>query len=158
MRIVDGHNLIGTGGELGLALTQEDKEERLLRLLARWRSRRRSREPLLVVFDGGYGRLATGPRRYSHAGMDVEWALGETADAVILRRVKRSPRPREIEVVTSDRTVARAAASLGAHSIRSQEFLSAVARALEDGPAPEKPESSTPDEIAAWLERFSGPR
>ncbi len=154
MRIIDGHNLIGAAGAFGIALSQEDKEERLLRLLASWRSRRRQREQLLVVFDGSYGRLAVGPRRYSHAGIDVECALGESADAVILRRVRTAANAREIEVVSSDRAVAREAASRGARVTGSQEFLAALDRALEEGQAPEKPEAPTQAEVAEWLERF----
>jgi predicted RNA-binding protein with PIN domain len=157
VRIIDGYNVIGVGGDLGLALDQPDKEERLLRLLALWRSRRRGREATLVVFDGHHGRLAVGPRRYSRAGIDIEYAIGESADAVIVRRVRGAPRPKEIEVVTSDRLVLRAVAGWGARGTRSPDFLAAVASALEEEPAAEKPQDSSPEEVAAWLERFGGP-
>ena len=92
MRIIDGYNVIGAAGEFGLALSLPDKEDRLLRLLSSFRSRRRSRQAMLVVFDGHYGKLAAGPRRYSHLGIQVEWALGETADAVIARKVRSAAR------------------------------------------------------------------
>ena len=154
MRIIDGYNLVGAAKEFGLDLSQPDKEERLLRLLAAWRSRRRSREPLLVVFDGHHGRLVAGPRRSSRAGIDVEWAVGESADALILRRVRAARRPREIEVVTSDRAVAREAASHGARVVRSPDFLAAIAPALAAGETAEKPEAPTADEVAEWLEKF----
>ncbi|HEY6000336.1 MAG TPA: NYN domain-containing protein [bacterium] len=154
MRIVDGHNLIGAAGAFGLALSQPDKEERLLRLLVAWRGRRRSREPLLLVFDGHYGRLADGPRRTSRAGIDVEWAVGEPADALILRRVRAAARPRQVEVVTSDRAVARAAASQGARVVRSQDFAAAIAATFPEGAVPEKPGAPTPDEVEEWLEEF----
>ena len=156
MRIIDGYNLIGAAGEFGLDLSQPDKEERLLRLLAAWRARRRGRDRLLVVFDGHYGRLAAGPRRSSRAGIDVEWAVGESADALILRRVRAARRPREIEVVTSDRAVAREAASHGARVTRSPDFLAAIAPALAAGAAPEKPEAPSPAEVDRWLEEFGG--
>ena len=154
MRIIDGYNVIGAAGEFGLALSLPDKEDRLLRLLSSFRSRRRSRQAMLVVFDGHYGRLATGPRRYSQLGIEVEWALGETADAVIARKVRSAARPREIEVVTSDEPVLRAIASCGAKGIRSPEFLAELSRAFVDEPAAEKPEASSPAEVAEWLERF----
>jgi len=156
VRIIDGYNLIGAAGGIGLTLAQPDKEERLLRLLAAWRARRRSREPLLVVFDGDYGRLAKGPRRSSRAGIDVEWAVGESADALLLRRVRGAARPREIEVVTSDRAVAREAASHGARVVRSADFLATIAPAPAEGQAPEKPEAPTADEVGEWLEQFGG--
>lgn len=154
MRIIDGYNLIGVAGEFGMDLSQPDKEERLLRLLVAWRARRRVREPVHVVFDGHHGRLAAGPRRFTRAGIDVEWAVGESADALILRRVRAARRPREIEVVTSDRAVAREAASHGARVVRSPDFLVAIAPALAEGPAPEKPEAPTAAEVDEWLEKF----
>jgi predicted RNA-binding protein with PIN domain len=154
VRIIDGYNVIGAAGGLGLALSQPDKEERLLRLLSTFRSRRRSRQAMLVVFDGSHGRLAAGPRRYSRLGIGVEWTLGETADTVIVRKVRSAARAREIEVVTSDQSVLRAIAGWGATGTRAPAFLADVARALEDAPAAEKPEAASPDEIAEWLERF----
>ena len=154
MRIIDGYNVIGAAGEFGLALSQLDKEDRLLRLLASFRSRARSRQAMLVVFDGHYGRLANGPRRYSQLGIDVEWSLGETADAVIARKVRSAARAREIEVVTSDESVLRAITTCGAKGIRSQEFLAAIARAFPDEQDAEKPAAPGPDEVAAWLDLF----
>lgn len=154
MRIIDGYNVIGAAGRFGLALNQPDKEERLLRLLGSYRSRRRSRQEMLVVFDGGAGRLANGPRRYSHMGIQVEWTLGESADEAIARKVRRAARAREIEVVTSDQSVLRAVAGSGAQGTRSQEFLDAVQQVLAQEPAAEKPEASTPAEVADWLDKF----
>lgn len=154
VRIIDGYNLIGAAQQFGLTLDQQDKEPRLLRLLASWRSRRRSREPLLVVFDGHYGRLAAGPRRYSHAGIGVEWAIGETADEVIVRRVRAARRAREVEVVTSDQRVLRLIASLGAKGTRSPEFLAGIGRVLAPDPAAEKPGAPSAAEVEEWLERF----
>jgi len=154
VRIIDGYNVIGAAGEFGLALSQPDKEERLLRLLSSFRSRRRSRQTMLVIFDGHYGRLATGPRRYSFMGIDVEWALGETADAVIARKVRSAAHAREIEVVTSDQQVLRAIENCGAKGIRSPVFLAELSRVFVDEPAAEKPGESSPAEVADWLERF----
>jgi len=156
VRIIDGYNVIGAAGEFGLALSLPDKEVRLLRLLSTFRSRRRSRRTMLVVFDGHYGKLATGPRRYSHLGIQVEWALGETADAVIVRKVRSAARAREIEVVTSDESVLRAIASCGAKGIRSQEFLAEISRAFPDEAIAEKPGAPNPAEVAEWLDRFGG--
>ena len=155
MKILDGHNLIGAGAACGLSLEQPDKEARLLRLLVAHRSRRRSRERTLVVFDGHHGRLAVGPRRYSHGGVDVEIAIGESADAVILRRVRGAAHPREITVVTSDGAVLRGAASSGAKGMRASEFFAEVQAAAPAGAEEaEKPEAPGPDEVAEWIERF----
>ena len=158
MRIIDGYNVIGVAGEFALDLSQPDKEDRLLRLLALFRSRRRSRQAMLVVFDGHYGRLASGPRRYSQLGIAVEWALGETADAVIGRRVRAAARAQEIDVVTSDQQLLRTVTSWGAKGTRSPAFLAEISRTLVDEPAAEKPEAPGPDEVADWLERFGDGR
>ncbi len=158
MRIIDGYNVIGAAGEFGLALSLPDKEDRLLRLLAAGRSRRKSRQAMLVVFDGHYGRLTAGPRRYSRLGIDVEWTLGETADAAITRKVRSAARAREIEVVTSDEQLLRAISSSGAKGLRSREFLAEISRLFADEPAAEKPGAPSPAEVAEWLERFSDGR
>lgn len=158
MRIIDGYNLIGAAGAFGLALSQPDKEERLLRLLSTFRSRRRSARAMLVVFDGHYGRLAVGPRRYSQTGIDVEWTLGETADAAIERKVRSAARASEIQVVTSDELLLRGVVSRGAQQLRCPAFLEELAAALAEEPAAEKPEQSSPAEVAEWLERFGDGR
>jgi predicted RNA-binding protein with PIN domain len=158
VRIIDGYNLIGAGGAFGLALSQQDKEDRLLRLLSSYRSRRRSRQAMLVVFDGHYGRLAAGPRRYARLGIQVEWSLGETADAVIVRRVRTVASARGIEVVTSDEQVLRAIASCGAAGVRSQEFLADISRAFPEKPDAEKPGAPSEAEVATWLKVFGDDR
>jgi len=158
VRIIDGYNVIGAAGEFGLALSLPDKEVRLLRLLSSFRSRRGSRQPMLVVFDGQYGKLAGGPRRYAHLGIQVEWSLGETADAVIARKVRSATRAGEIEVVTSDEQILRAIASCGAKGIRSREFLAEVSRAFPDEAAAEKPATPSEAEVAKWLEVFGDGR
>ena len=59
-----------------------------------------------------------------------------------------------MEVVTSDEQVLRAIASCGAKGIRSQEFLADIARAFPDAATTEKPDTSSPAEIAEWLNLF----
>jgi predicted RNA-binding protein with PIN domain len=154
VRIVDGYNVIGAAREFGLALSLPDKEDRLVRLLSSYRSRRRSRQAMLVVFDGHFGRLAAGPRRYTQLGIQVEWSLGETADAVIVRRVRAAARAREIEVITADEQVLRAVTGCGAKGVRSSEFLAELSRIFVDEPAAEKPGEPSPAEVAEWLELF----
>lgn len=154
MKIFDGYNLIGAADGIGINLAQPDKEERLLRLLSACRSRRRNADRWLVVFDGGYGRLAEGPKKYTRGGIEVEWAVGESADEVIVRRLRRIRHPREVEVVTSDGEVLGAARTAGAVGTRSQDFLRKVKQGLEPVPEAEKPSGSTPEEIREWLTIF----
>lgn len=155
MKIFDGYNVIGAGASFGLSLEQEDKEEKLVRLLSTYRARVRRKEAFLVVFDGNYGVLTRGRKKYRRGGIDIEWAVGESADSLIVRRVKASGNPRGIEVVTSDREVQRQVGHARATAVRSGDFLDRVAR--ETGAeAPEKPEKPSAGEVEEWLEIFGG--
>ena len=155
--LVRGAPAIGVTAAFGMALAVR-KEDRLLRLLSSFRSRRRSRLAMLVVFDGHYGKLATGPRRYMFMGIEVEWALGETADTVIARKVRTAARAQEIEVVTSDEHLLRTVAGSGAKGMRCPAFLAELSRVFVDEPAAEKPDAPSPTEVADWLERFGDGR
>jgi predicted RNA-binding protein with PIN domain len=154
MKIFDGYNVIGAGRELGLDLGQADKEERLLRLLFAYRSRRRMKERFLVVFDGDYGRLAEGPRKSTRGGITVEWAVGESADDLIVRRVRKTANPRGVQVITSDRDVLDRIRHCRAEGVRSDVFLRGVAEELKDERIAEKPDAPSPEEVQEWLTLF----
>jgi len=154
MKIFDGYNVIGAGKRFGLALNQEDKEERLLRLLSTWRVRRRSTARCLVVFDGHYGRLAEGPKSSTRGGITVEWAVGESADSVIVRKVRSSRNPRQIEVITSDAEVLRRVRHARGRGVRSEEFLAGLGQLLGEGEGHEKPGDPTAGEVEEWLTLF----
>jgi predicted RNA-binding protein with PIN domain len=155
MKIFDGYNVIGAGRELGLDLGQNDKEERLLRLLFTYRSRRRMKERFVVIFDGDYGRLADGPRRSTRGGITVEWAVGESADDLIVRRVRKAAKPRGVQVITSDRDVLDRVRRCRAEGVRSGVFLRGVREELKDDErVAEKPEAPSPEEVQEWLTLF----
>lgn len=154
MKIFDGYNVIGAAGAFGLDLAQSDKEERLLRLLLRYRTARGGRGRYLVVFDGTFGRLLQGPRKETRGGITVEWAVDESADSLIVRRLRRSRNPGQIDVVSSDREVRRQVALLGGRPVRSEEFLAAAKEALAGEPPLEKPENPTAREVKEWLDLF----
>ena len=116
--------------------------------------RRRVRERYLVVYDGDYGRLAEGPKKYMHMGIGVEWAVGESADDLIVRRVVRARNPRGMQVVTSDGAVVRGVRAAGASAMSSREFLRMVKVALGESDAAEKPSSPSAAEVEKWLEIF----
>ena len=154
MKIFDGYNVIGAGGKLGLSLSQEDKEERLLRLLSSYRVHARSRGRFLVVFDGHYGRLAEGPRRYTRGVIGVEWAVGESADVVIIRKVRKSRNPKGLEVITSDGEVLRKVRQARARGTRSEDFLRKVEEVSRSVPEFEKPGPPSAGEVEEWLLLF----
>ncbi len=153
MKIFDGYNVIGAGGRFGLSLALEDKEERLLRLLSTWRVRRGAGR-CLVVFDGHYGRLAVGPKSSTRGGITVEWAVGESADSVIVRKVRSSRNPRQIEVITSDAEVLRLVRHARGRGVRSEEFLAGLEQLLGEGEGQEKPGDPTAGEVEEWLALF----
>ena len=155
MKIFDGYNVIGAGKKCGLDLSQDDKEERLLRLLSKYRSQKRKKERFLVVFDGDYGHLAFGGRKSSGAGIDVEWAIGESADSLIVRKVQNSANPRGIEVITSDREVLLGIRDRRARGVRSGDFLEEVQKALGAGVEAEKPAPPSASEVQEWLDLFA---
>lgn len=154
MKIFDGYNVIGAGGKLGLNLSQEDKEERLLRLLSSYRVHGRLRGRFLVVFDGHYGRLAEGPRRYTRGMIGVEWAVGESADAVIVRKVRKSSNPKGLEVITSDGEVLRKVRQARGRGTRSEDFLRKVEEVSRSVPEFEKPGPPSAGEVEEWLLLF----
>ncbi len=156
MKIFDGYNVIGAAGSLGLSLEQVDKEERLLRLLNTYRSRKKIRGRFLVVFDGDYGRLAEGPKKYSRGGITVEWAIGESADSVIIRRLRRSADSRGMEVITSDEEILREVRHARGRGTRSSDFVREVADLLREAPELEKPENISSEEVREWLTLFGG--
>jgi predicted RNA-binding protein with PIN domain len=107
-----------------------------------------------VVFDGDYGRLAEGPKKYSRGGIAVEWAIGESADSVIIRRLRRSADTRGIEVITSDEEILREVRHVRGRGTRSSDFVREVAALLREAPELEKPERISSDEVREWLTLF----
>ncbi len=152
--LVDGYNVIGRGRRWGLALSAEDKEKRLLDLLARWRDRTGKREEVTVVFDGSYASLARGRTSFSHRGIGVEYAIGRSADDALVAKVARAARARDLKVVSSDQAVQREVRRHGARMLSSEEFLEGIARALTPAEG-EKPEAPAGGELEEWLRIFT---
>lgn len=147
--LIDGHNLIGQLPDISLA--DPDDEARLVSRLQGYAGRFGKR--VTVVFDRGLpgGRSES----LSSGRVNVVFApTGRNADRVLIERIRRSPDPHGLTVVTSDREVIAAAQRRGAQVVHSEEF----ARELE--PSPASPGSAkedvrlSPDEVEAWLELF----
>jgi predicted RNA-binding protein with PIN domain len=107
-----------------------------------------------VIFDGHHGRLAERGRKERHAGIDVEWAVGESADSLIVRKVRHSGNPRGVEVISSDREVLRTIGDLRARGLRSTDFVARALRVLGEETGVEKPGAPSPEEIREWLDLF----
>ncbi len=152
--LIDGHNLIARTP--GLSLDDPDDEARLLSLLRRFCSRRRT--SATVYFDAGQpGR----PPQATAAGVTARFVRRpDTADAAIGRRLAELGRTApNWTVVSSDREVLAAARSARARTMASEAFAALLAGPLEQGETAEKP--STPDgeiEIRRWEQIFERAR
>jgi predicted RNA-binding protein with PIN domain len=154
--LIDGHNLIGSGQLRGIALADEDDELRLVRLLRRYRSRVAS--DITVIFDSGIpGGLA---RELSGGGVHVVFAHAtkQRADDLIAARLRRSQRPRDMTVVTSDSQLAVLAQARGAHVLNADQFALRLQAPLHSASRRQRPERLLSDhEVDDWL-RFFGER
>ncbi len=165
--LIDGHNLIGQMPNL--RLDDPDDEEKLLIRLRAYRARTGKR--LVVYFDPGIAYQS--PRHRSQGGISVKQAgTGQRADDLLMRDVRRHPNPRELTVVTSDRSIQSMARLQGARIIDAATFadeLSSPSRikgepatyplpaySLSDG-GEVKEEDNRPlseEEVQAWLAIF----
>lgn len=150
--LIDGHNLIGKMP--GISLADVDDEDRLLVELRRYRAR--SGRKIVVVFDAGVQYQASG--KQTKGGITVQFAPhGKTADQVIIRRVEKAKNPRQILVVSSDRSVVQAVKRSGADVIASEDFaaqLTAPPPASKTGPPADADVTLSDDEIADWMSIF----
>ncbi len=146
--LIDGHNLIAKTP--GLRLDDPDDEARLVERLRRYRAR--TGRQITVFFDAG---LPGGPDRdLSTAGVQVIFApQGQTADEMIIRRLRQTRNPQGMVVVSSDQAIIRAARQRGIRVMRSETF----AAELTSAPAsPERREAIrlSPEEVESWLRLF----
>jgi predicted RNA-binding protein with PIN domain len=148
--LIDGHNLIGRLPAISLG--DPDDEMRLVQLLQSYQAR--TGKPVTVVFDPGWTFALSETRRYG--GVSVVFAgQGSSADAVILRRVRRSANPQGYLVVTSDRELARAVTSLGARVLDASAFVVELSQRGDESPG-WKETSLSDDEVEEWLALFAG--
>lgn len=148
--LVDGHNLLGQIP--GLRLNNPAHRQKLVGMLARFARARRCK--MVVLFDGepspGWKtETVLGSVRILHSG------AGRSADEILLERIRRARSPRDLTLITSDRSLGDRARHLGARRIRVGEFRSMMDRALEKaGESAEKPERPDPEEVDYFLGVF----
>jgi len=147
--LVDGNNLAHA---LGLSRGSRADRETCARVLAAFCRSRGARAT--VVFDGPAPATPLGagePRR-----LRVVFSEGRTADEVILGQVKASRAPRDLIVVTSDKSLGDRARHMGADRERVHEFARRLGpRSVAAGAREEKPEHpQSQKEIDDWLEVF----
>jgi predicted RNA-binding protein with PIN domain len=148
--LIDGHNLIGR--LVVLSLQDPDDEEKLVRLLQSYQSRKR--RAITVVFDpGGPSAL---PKTRHHGKVKVVFAPhGRSADAVIARHVQHSQNPCDWLVVTSDHRLVEAVTRQGARVQSAEDFAAELlAPCGEVSDWKDMPPSS--EEVEQWLALFEG--
>jgi hypothetical protein len=138
--IVDGDNLLG--GWPGRSRSEADKR-RLSGEVARLAVRMGGRD-VLLVFDGRQ------PEGVAFAGQVRFPGQGRSADDLILERLRGSPDPRGVTVVTDDRSLGDQARHLGARVERCAAFRERLA-----APASEKPDAA--DDLDYWKDVFGEP-
>ena len=157
--IIDGYNLIRQSDGLREKERRSLEEGRkaLLGLLAPYRRAKRCK--VTVVFDGWQDGM--GPEeRDRHEGITVIYSRrGEKADDVIIRLAEK--KGEDIVVVTSDRSVAKAAESRGHTAVSSPDFAARLFMAHEgngrDGLPPEEEEEQEGAGPAPWGTKKKGP-
>jgi uncharacterized protein len=147
--IIDGHNLIP---KLGLRLDSfNDEMDLVTRLQEFCRIRRTTVE---VYFDGA----PPGQTGIRHAGSVTAHFVrqGSTADSAIEVRLEAMGRSaKNWTVVSSDHRVQRAAQSVHASVISSDEFARQVVTAQTERMKKTKGEANlSPDEVEEWLNVF----
>lgn len=132
--LVDGYNvlhavLLGPSGREGAWWSEPAREG----LLARAERLDDPAAEIWVVFDGPRPEAspeATAP------GARVRRVFAASADEWLVARVRESPQPDRIAVVTADRSVADRARHRGARVVAPAEFLARCGRGPDAGPEP----------------------
>lgn len=151
--LIDGHNLIAALPDI--SLEDPDDEVKLILILRSWAVARRKRE-VTVVFDGS---LPSGyEQRLSTSRIHVIFAPeGQTADSILIGRIKKVPNPPEFTLVSSDRVVQSAATKRKMAVLASDEFAKLL-QEVETPPPPKPQESDEPvlssEEVAEWMDLF----
>lgn len=151
--LIDGHNLIGQMPSL--RLDDPDDEEKLLAYLRRYRAR--TGHTLTVVFDAGqvYGPAKTQKR----GGITVQFVSpGQTADQILIRRIRKIKNPQAVIVVTSDHAVQQAARQAGLRVLTSPEFAQQLMQPSSPTTTDEEDRANirlSPDEVDEWLAIFN---
>lgn len=155
--LLDAYNILHVTGVLPPDLAGIDLEE-LATLVTGSRYRR---ESTILVCDGS-------PRRHQvrERSVHVRFAgPGQTADAAIIRLVRRSSAPRRLTIVTSDREIVQQVRRRRASVISSERFLANLAEdhaiRSSDRPSSDRrtdpPPASHPADrrqVEAWLRLF----
>lgn len=151
MLVIDGHNLIGQ--MLDISLSDPHDEEKLIKRLEEYHRERGT--PIIVVFDPG--QAPPPAKRLRGKGIKVLFAPpGSKADTLIINLIKKSPHPKGLTIVSSDREVRRAARARRAKMMTAQRFARMLSRPKRP-PFTEpmvKEKGLSPSEVREWMAIF----
>jgi uncharacterized protein len=151
--LIDGHNLIGQLPDI--SLDDPNDEAQLVQKLSGFVARTGKR--CVVVFDNG---LPGGQSRMSTGAVQVIFApYNQTADSLMLARIRAERNPQPWTVVSSDNVVLDAAHERRMATLRSPEF--AILLRPPAKPDPKKIDTGaasdvhlSPKEVDEWLKLF----
>ncbi len=151
MLVIDGHNLIGQMVEI--SLSDPHDEEKLINRLEEYHRERDT--PIIVIFDPG--QAPPPAKRLRGKGIKVFFAPpGSKADTLIINLLKKSPYPKGLTIVSSDREVRRAARARRAKMMTAQRFARMLSHPkrlpLTEPTIKEKGLSSS--EVREWMAIF----
>jgi len=151
MLVIDGHNLIGQ--MLEISLSDPHDEEKLIKRLEEYHRERGT--SIIVVFDPG--QAPPPAKRLRGKGIKVLFAPpGAKADTLIINLIKKSPYPKGLTIVSSDREVRRAARARRAKMMTAQGFARMLSRSrrlpLTEPTIKEKGLASS--EVEEWMAIF----
>lgn len=154
--LIDCYNVLHTGMPQSLAGLEEYRLCELLSM-SPW-----TRQPIVVVCDGSVkpGGLSASP--FAEVSL-VYSGRSKSADCVIVEMVNRSSTPRQVTVVTNDRTIQKDVRTRRARVMTVERFiegLAAVANRSSNGVGNKassvKPEAGdmSDDEVQRWMTAF----
>jgi predicted RNA-binding protein with PIN domain len=155
--LIDGHNLIAKMPDI--SLDDPNDEVKLVLRLQSWAAARRQRR-ITVIFDGG---LPGGKSlHFSNAAVKVLFAsVGNTADALLIKRIRKVKNPPEYTLVSSDQQIIAEAKARRMPYLRSEAFVVELGeeKRKESVSVPATPDAAdnpqiSEDEVAEWLDLF----
>ena len=150
--LIDANNLMHALAPVGYAVDREGLCELLGEAFAH--------EKVHVVFDGAEQTLAHTEFMLA-TGVDLSYAAGRSADAVIEERIAADSAPRRLTVVSTDHRIRSAARRRRCRSVTSEDFARQIqARLAPDahrrrpGMPQQKTDGLSPAETERWLREF----
>jgi len=146
--VLDGYNITRSLEKFFRGRPDEERTN-LVEFIERHKPQGSSRNRVLIVFDGTAGRYQP-PAPLGT--LEVIFSQGLTADDWIKAFFDRSDRPRDVVVVTGDKTLARWVRGVHAKVLSPREFVERVSSQRSRGPSDEK--EPFDDELTEELKRL----